>query len=240
MERFDSVEALLSQMAQDVEQLPPGPVLDRPLLTRAVARPAGARGPLPWARTDWGLAIAGLGLSLLGALLVWSSTRHQSGTAYLARHLVNTGIGMALAALVTRVDFRVLRAWAPWVYLVSVLGLVLVLSPVGSTINGSHSWIQLPGGFSVQPSEMAKIALCVGLAVILAERRERGAPPTSRDLLLAVVVAAVPIGLVCSSRTSARPWCSERSRSAWSASRARPGAGSPAPSRWSWPRSPWR
>jgi rod shape determining protein RodA len=161
-----------------------------------VARPAGVRGPLPWARTDWGLAIAGLGLSLLGALLVWSSTRHQSGTAYLARHLVNTGIGMALAALVTRVDFRVLRAWAPWVYLVSVLGLVLVLSPVGSTINGSHSWIQLPGGFSVQPSEMAKIALCVGLAVILAERRERGAAPTSRDLRLAVVVAAVPIGLV--------------------------------------------
>ena len=161
-----------------------------------MARPAGVRGPLPWARTDWGLAIAGLGLSLLGALLVWSSTRHQSGTAYLARHLVNTGIGMALAALVTRVDFRVLRAWAPWVYLVSVLGLVLVLSPVGSTINGSHSWIQLPGGFSVQPSEMAKIALCVGLAVILAERRERGAPPTSRDLRLAVVVAAVPIGLV--------------------------------------------
>ena len=161
-----------------------------------MARPAGVRGPLPWARTDWGLAIAGLGLSLLGALLVWSSTRHQSGTAYLARHLVNTGIGMALAALVTRVDFRVLRAWAPWVYLVSVLGLVLVLSPVGSTINGSHSWIQLPGGFSVQPSEMAKIALCVGLAVILAERRERGAAPTSRDLRLAVVVAAVPIGLV--------------------------------------------
>lgn len=161
-----------------------------------MARPAGVRGPLPWARTDWGLAIAGVGLSLLGALLVWSSTRHQSGTAYLARHLVNTGIGMALAALVTRVDFRVLRAWAPWAYLVSVLGLVLVLSPVGSTINGSHSWIQLPGGFSVQPSEMAKIALCVGLAVILAERRERGAPPTSRDLLLAVVVAAVPIGLV--------------------------------------------
>jgi len=161
-----------------------------------VARPAGVRGPLPWARTDWGLAIAGLGLSLLGALLVWSSTRHQSGTAYLARHLVNTGIGMALAALVTRVDFRVLRAWAPWVYAVSVLGLVLVLSPVGSTINGSHSWIQLPGGFSVQPSEMAKIALCVGLAVILAERGERGARPTGRDLLLAVVVATVPIGLV--------------------------------------------
>jgi rod shape determining protein RodA len=140
-----------------------------------------------WSRTDWGLFIGGLGLSLIGALLVWSATRHQSGSQYLARHLLNTGIGMALAAALTLVDFRGLRAYAPWLYLVSVAGLVLVMTPVGSTINGSHSWIQLPGGFSVQPSEFAKVALCVGLAVILAERGERGQPPAHRDVALAWV-----------------------------------------------------
>jgi len=149
-----------------------------------------------WSRTDWGLFIGGLGLSLIGALLVWSATRHQSGSQYLARHLLNTGIGMALAAALTLVDFRGLRAYAPWLYLVSVAGLVLVMTPVGSTINGSHSWIQLPGGFSVQPSEFAKVALCVGLAVILAERGERGQPPAHRDVALAWVVAGIPIGLV--------------------------------------------
>jgi rod shape determining protein RodA len=149
-----------------------------------------------WSRTDWGLFIGGLGLSLIGALLVWSATRHQSGSQYLARHLLNTGIGMALAAALTLVDFRGLRAYAPWLYLVSVAGLVLVMTPVGSTINGSHSWIRLPGGFSVQPSEFAKVALCVGLAVILAERGERGQPPAHRDVALAWVVAGIPIGLV--------------------------------------------
>jgi len=151
---------------------------------------------LIWSRTDWGLLIGGLGLSLIGALLVWSATRHQSGSAYLARHLLNTGIGLCLAAAVTRVDFRGLRAYAPWLYLASVAGLVLVLTPVGSTINGSHSWIQLPGGFSVQPSEFAKVALCVGLAVILAERGERGQPPSHRDVAIAWVVAGIPIALV--------------------------------------------
>jgi len=149
-----------------------------------------------WSRTDWGLFIGGLGLSLIGALLVWSATRHQSGSEYLARHLLNTGIGIVLAAAVTRVDFRGLRAYAPWLYLASVAGLVLVLTPVGSTLNGSHSWIQLPGGFSVQPCEFAKVALCVGLAVILAERGERGEPPAHRDVALAWVVAGIPIGLV--------------------------------------------
>jgi rod shape determining protein RodA len=153
-------------------------------------------GTLIWSRTDWGLLVGGLGLSLIGALLVWSATRHQSGSAYLARHLLNTGIGLGLAAAVTRVDFRGLRAYAPWLYLASVGGLVLVLTPVGSTINGSHSWIQLPGGFSIQPSEFAKVALCVGLAVILAERGERGQPPSHRDVLVAWVVAGIPIGLV--------------------------------------------
>ena len=151
---------------------------------------------LIWSRTDWGLLIGGLGLSLIGALLVWSATRHQSGSAYLARHLLNTGIGLCLAAAVTRVDFRGLRAYAPWLYLASVAGLVLVLTPLGSTINGSHSWIQLPGGFSVQPSEFAKVALCVGLAVILAERGERGQPPSHRDVAIAWAVAGIPIALV--------------------------------------------
>ena len=151
---------------------------------------------LIWTRTDWGLLIGGLGLSLIGALLVWSATRHQSGSAYLARHLLNTGIGLGVAAVVTRVDFRGLRAYAPWLYLASVAGLVLVLTPVGSTINGSRSWIQLPGGFSVQPSEFAKVALIVGLAVILAERGERNQPPSHRDVAIAWVAAGIPIGLV--------------------------------------------
>jgi rod shape determining protein RodA len=127
---------------------------------------------------------------------VWSATHGQAGTAYLVRHLFNTAIGVVLAVLVTRMGYQLLRALAPALYVVSVAGLVLVLTPVGSTVNGSHSWILLPGGFSVQPSELAKAALCVGLAIILGERLDRGAQPDGRDLALAALVAAVPIGLV--------------------------------------------
>lgn len=182
--------------------MPTGPGVDRPLLTPRPA-PAGsgrwaalAGGAGRWAQSDWALLIAALGLSLIGALLVWSATRGQAGTAYLVRHLFNTAVGVVLAVLVTRMGYQLLRALAPALYVVSVAGLVLVLTPVGSTVNGSHSWILLPGGFSVQPSELAKAALCVGLAIILGERLDRGAQPDGRDLALAAVVAAVPIGLV--------------------------------------------
>ncbi|NHN54265.1 rod shape-determining protein RodA [Calidifontibacter sp. DB0510] len=153
------------------------------------------RRQLSWSRGDWGLWIAALGLSLVGAVLVWSATRHTHGDGYLLRHLINLVVGLLIGATCMRVDFRLIRAIAPWVYLVSVLGLVLVLSPLGSTINGSRSWIQVPG-FSIQPAEFAKGALCVGLAMILAERGERGAPPPTRDVWLALAVAGVPIALV--------------------------------------------
>ena len=42
-------------------------------------------------------------------------------------------------------------------------GLVLVLTS-GTSVNGSRSWLFLPGGFSLQPAELAKIGLVIGLA----------------------------------------------------------------------------
>ena len=148
------------------------------------------------ARSDWGLFIGALGVSLVGALLVWSATAHDHGSAYLVRHLVNTAIGVGLALAVTRVSHQTLRLLAPLGYAVSLLGLVAVLSPLGSTVNGSRSWIHLPAGFSVQPSEFAKVALCLGLALILAERWDRGSAPGNRDVAAAWLLAALPIGLV--------------------------------------------
>ena len=141
-----------------------------------------------WAewRVDWENKLARNEMQFLRSVVCSTCSRRSSTSAS----------GCVCFVLVTRIDHRTLRAWAPWVYLVSLAGLVLVLSPVGSTVNGSRSWIQLPGGFSVQPSEFVKVALCVGLAMILAERRDRDQPPSARDLVLAGVVTLVPVGLV--------------------------------------------
>jgi len=90
--------------------------------------------------------------------------------------------------MVALFDYRSLRAYAPLVYVASILGLIAVLAPgVGATINGSHSWILLPAGFSLQPSEFAKVALCVALPMLLAERRDAEVEPRLNDLLLALV-----------------------------------------------------
>lgn len=151
---------------------------------------------MAWLRLDWGLYVAALGLSLVGALLVWSGTHADVGAALAVRHLINTGIGMTLAVLVLAVDVRWIRATAPWLYLAGLVGLLVVLSPLGVTVNGSRSWIHLPGGFSLQPAELSKIALCIGLAMILAEGRDPTRPPTWREVLTAWVLGGIPIGLI--------------------------------------------
>lgn len=153
-------------------------------------------------RIDWTLLLAVLALSAIGGALVWSATRQvaiDSGgdpQAFLKKHAVNVSIGLVLAVVASMFDYRLLRAYAPVLYVLSLLGLVAVLTPLGSTINGSHSWIVLPAGFSVQPSELAKVALVVGMAMLLAETRDGEDTPRDVDVVLALAFAAVPLALV--------------------------------------------
>ena len=182
-------------------------VLPRPTPVRLGRRDAGLRERAagrdsPLRRLDWALGLAVLALVVLGSLLVWSATRQRmidadlDPQAFLKRHLINAVIGMTLASAAALVDYRSLQAYAPIVYIGSCLGLVAVLTPLGSTINGAHSWIVLGGGFQVQPAEFAKVALVVGMAMLLANQRDGESAPRSGDIVLVLLLAAVPMALI--------------------------------------------
>src|SRR5207244_954116 len=90
-----------------------------------------------------------------------------------------------------------LRTWAPLFYGGTVLGLLAVLSPIGSAINGAHAWISLPGGFQVEPSEFAKVALILVTAMIFSQARVGiSGGPGVRSLLITLACAAPLMGLV--------------------------------------------
>ena len=154
-------------------------------------------------RPDWVLLGAAFALAMIGALLVWAATRSQTDLtdghpqAYLIRHLVNTAIAAVFVAVVMRLDPRQLRLFGPVIYAGSILGLLLVFA-VGTTINGAHAWIRLPG-FEVQPAEFTKLGLVVSLAVWFSSRavgRRDDAPPTSSDVVVALAMIALPLGLI--------------------------------------------
>jgi rod shape determining protein RodA len=166
------------------------------------APPQRARTTPPRLRAwDWPLVLAAVSLSLLGAALVWSATAAElaaagrwEGTSGL-RHAVNLVLGLALCWAVSRLGHRAIRRTTPVLYGASLLGLLLVLSPFGTTINGAQAWIRLPAGFTIQPSEFAKVSVIVALALVLADRDPREAPDV-RTLGRALAIAAVPAGLV--------------------------------------------
>ena len=147
-------------------------------------------------------AVVGL-LLFVGTLLVWAATRDWytrnglDGQYYLKRHIINILIGLVLAYGVTVIDYRLLRAYTPFLWGAGVLGLVIVLIPgLGAEINGAKAWIALPGGFQIQPAELAKIAIIIGMSMILSERSHDSDGPTSRDVLQSLAVAAVPVALI--------------------------------------------
>jgi rod shape determining protein RodA len=149
------------------------------------------------------LNFAVIGLLFIGTLLVYAGTREWFRSYdldpeyYLKRHTLNILIGSLLAYGTTLIDYRLLRAYTPMIWLVAVIGLVIVLIPgLGSEINGSRAWISLPGGFQFQPTELAKIAIIVGIAMILADRDNAHEDPTDLDVLKALAIAAVPVLLI--------------------------------------------
>lgn len=165
--------------------------------------------PLPGARTspprlrqwDWILVLSAISLSLLGSALIWSATSARlsaagqwTGTSAF-RHVMNLVLGLGLCWVVSRMGHRAIRRYTPILYAASLVGLLLVLSPLGSTVNGAQAWIRLPAGFTIQPSEFAKVAIIVGVALILADRSPSDAPD-ARTLVRALAIAAVPVALV--------------------------------------------
>ncbi|MFF2807333.1 rod shape-determining protein RodA [Streptomyces sp. NPDC058000] len=155
-------------------------------------------------RLDWMLFGAAFALSAIGALLVFSATRGRmqlnQGDPYffVVRHLINTGIGLALGALTLWYGHRRLRDTAAILYAVAVLLVALVLTPVGATINGSRRWIVIGGGMSIQPAEFVKVAIIVAMAVALTARVDAGdlAEPDRRGIIRALALGGFPAVLI--------------------------------------------
>jgi cell division protein FtsW len=146
------------------------------------------------------VAIAGL-LTTLGLTMVLSASGVRSygddGSAWVifGKQVLWTIIGVFAAYVAMRVPIRFIRRVAFPGYVVTIILLVLVLVPgIGNLANGSRKWFVV-AGFSMQPSELAKIAFAIWGAHLLASRRLERA--SLRDMLIPLVPAAViALGLI--------------------------------------------
>ena len=147
-------------------------------------------------RLDWILLVTVLALSLVGTLLVWSATRGADPRTYFVKQRLAIVVGLVLVLATSALDYRKLRSYAPVFYIVALLGLIAALTSLGTPVNGSKSWITLPAGYQIEPSEFAKLAIILMSARFLSDARRTGVRPKLRAVALTVGFAAVPLVLI--------------------------------------------
>jgi rod shape determining protein RodA len=168
----------------------------RPLLIRVVAHGS------PLRQLDWLLILVTVGLTVLGTVLVWAATEPMLRAAglnphgYLQKQVIWGAVGVVLLFVVSAMDYRRLRAYTPVIYAVAMLLLLAVLTPLGASVNGAKAWIAVPGGFQIEPSEFAKLALILSTAMLLSRRKGGAGRATMKDAGLAALAAAPLIVLV--------------------------------------------
>ncbi len=156
-------------------------------------------------RFDVWILVSAVSLSVIGVAMVYSTTWARlvadgDAPGYFAiRQVLFVVLGVLAAWVVYRLDRPTLMTVAVLGYVGSLLGLLAVLSPLGTTVNGTRAWLTLPGGFTVQPAEFAKVFVVLLAALWLSERsgsRGSGDPPESQAVLGVLLATAVVAGLL--------------------------------------------
>ena len=149
-----------------------------------------------WVHVDVILLAATAALTLCGIALIYSATRGIDPDAYsrfyLQRQSLFAVTGGLLGTVAVVVDYRRLRPFAWPLYGITLLALLLVLTPLGAVRQGARAWFVL-GDYQVQPSEFAKLAIIV----ILAHYGARcGGRMSLRQLVMALALVAGPALLI--------------------------------------------
>ncbi|MEX0603615.1 MAG: putative lipid II flippase FtsW [Marinobacter sp.] len=130
-----------------------------------------SRNPLPW------LLLSAIALLVIGIVMIASASTDMAAAVmgdsyhFVIRQLIFAMLGCTLALIAANIPL----AWwerSGWLLLgIGLFVLILVLTPVGRTVNGSTRWIPF-GLFNVQVSEIAKLCLIAYLAGYVVRRRE--------------------------------------------------------------------
>ncbi len=116
--------------------------------------------------------LLGFGLLMVHSASVtsWPTEFEQ---VYLSRHLMFLGIGLLSARFAATRKPEFWQRFAPWLFVISIVLLVLVLIPgIGVRVKGAQRWIRVPG-MSAQPSELAKIAVPLMMCWLVDRNRNR-------------------------------------------------------------------
>lgn len=141
------------------------------------------------------MLFASIGLIAFSVFTLASSTQHEIAADpnyFVVRQVVYGVIGIGLMIAISRIDYTRLRDLRVAIYAFMV-GSIAFVFLVGTAVRGSNRWIEFPL-FQFQPSELAKVLLCITLAAFIYERVRR--PFGIQTTLWLLAVGLLPAALV--------------------------------------------
>ncbi|WPU93258.1 rod shape-determining protein RodA [Mucilaginibacter sabulilitoris] len=118
---------------------------------------------------DWLTVLLYLALCVIGWFNIHAAVFDESHPSIIdastnyGKQFIYINVSIVIAIIILLLENRFLTALAPAFYVVTVLLLILVLL-IGRNVGGNQAWINIGGGFRLQPSEFAKFATCLLLA----------------------------------------------------------------------------
>ncbi len=149
---------------------------------------------------DMALVWVALVLVAWGLVMVYSASiampenpkfSRYSHTHFLVRHSISIAVAFVAAFMVLQVPMKAWEKAAPWLFVLSLILLIVVLIPhVGKGVNGARRWIPL-GFTGFQPSELAKLAVLIYASDYMVRKME-----VKERFFRAVMPMAVAVAVV--------------------------------------------
>ena len=130
-------------------------------------------------------------LCLIGSIFVYSASKYSSLSTYgnelyvVGKHLVGVMLGVFSLFVGAVIDYKKYLKFGLYFVIVAIIGLLLVFTPLGYSNYGATRWIKI-GGFTLQPSEIAKICYVIFVASYFAKK-----PIRAKGVLTALPVILV-------------------------------------------------
>ncbi len=140
---------------------------------------------------DWLTSALALAIAAFG---VWQIHNAAPSESFWSKQIYGIGIAIVAFVIVSFTDFRRLIDSAPVFYVIGLVLLFLVLTPLGVQINGQKAWVRLPLFGQFQPSEFVKIPTVLMLAKYFGAKK--GGTLSLREMLIGGAIFAAPVGLI--------------------------------------------
>jgi len=140
---------------------------------------------------DWLTTLLAIAISCFG---IWQIHNAVPSESYWTKQIIGLAIALVAFVIIAFSDYRRIIELAPIFYVIGLVLLFLVLTPLGVEVNGQRAWVRLPVVGQFQPSEFAKIPTVLMLAKYFGARK--AGTLHLKEVLIGCAIMAGPVGLI--------------------------------------------